>query len=150
MYLRIINDNIIYPYTIWDLKRDKYNVSFPQTITDEYLETVQMFKVYQTPKPNDYTKNIKEEIPQLIDGKYYQNWSLGESTEADINNRIQFKWDEIRVLRNELLAESDWTGLIDSPIKGERLDEWKEYRAALRDVTNQQNPFFIVWPSQPI
>ena len=149
-YLRIKNNEIIYPYSINQLKIDEYNVSFPQNINNVILGEYDVYEVLITPKPNDYTKNIEEGVPELINGKYYQSWESIDATEEEIENRIQFKWDEIRVLRNELLADSDWTVLIDSPIKGEKLEEWKEYRTLLREVTNQQNPFFIVWPPQPI
>jgi hypothetical protein len=47
-----------------------------------------------------------------------------------------------------LLIECDWTVLPDSPI-GEKVNEWIVYRQELRNVTNQANPFFISWPTQP-
>jgi hypothetical protein len=150
MYLRIIDGDITYPYTIRDLRMDNPNTSFPQIIEDEYLGNFDMYIVYPTTKPNDYTKNIREGIPQLIDGKYYQNWILENAIDEDIANRIEFKWGEIRMLRNELLSECDWTVLSDSPISGEKLEDWKHYRHELRNITEQENPFFIVWPTKPL
>lgn len=148
MYLRVINEKIEYPYTLSQLKVDKYNVSFPKEITNEMLEGFGMYIVNPTPKPNDYTKNIIEDMPELIDGNYYQKWKTEDSNDIQIQTRIEFKWDEIRTLRNELLLECDWRVLTDSPAI-DNIDEWISYRNSLRNITKQQNPFFIVWPTQP-
>jgi hypothetical protein len=54
---------------------------------------------------------------------------------------------EARVKRNELLAASDWTQVIDAPV-----DQavWATYRQELRDITTQPGfPENIIWPMQP-
>jgi hypothetical protein len=148
MYLRIKNETIEYPYTLLQLRRDENTVSFPQNITNDILEAFDVYVVVQTPKPNDYTKNITEGTPNLVDGVYYQNWVIEDSTESEIETKIQNKWDEIRNLRTELLKECDWTVLPDSPV-GENRTAWIQYRQELRNITSQENPFSIVWPIQP-
>jgi hypothetical protein len=148
MYLRIKNETIEYPYTLLQLRRDENTVSFPQTITNDILEAFGVYVVMQTPKPNDYTKTITEGIPNLVDGVYYQNWVMENSTESEIQSRIEYKWDEIRNLRTELLKECDWRVLPDSPVS-DSLDSWIQYRQELRNITSQENPFNIVWPIQP-
>jgi hypothetical protein len=42
----------------------------------------------------------------------------------------------IRLKRNNLLSESDWTQFNDSPLSAEKKSEWATYRQALRDITN--------------
>ena len=42
--------------------------------------------------------------------------------------------DDLRAYRNELLAQSDWTILPDSPLSAEKQAEWKTYRQKLRDL----------------
>jgi hypothetical protein len=147
-YLRIKDNQIIYPYSINQLRIDEYNVSFPQIITNEVLETFSMYEVLITPKPNDYTKNIEEGVPELVNGKYYQRWETTNASEEEIENRIIQKWAEIREHRNELLKECDWTVLPDSPV-GDTINDWIIYRQELRNVTSQSNPFNIIWPTQP-
>jgi hypothetical protein len=71
-----------------------------------------------------------------------------DSSETEIENRIQQKWAEVREHRTELLKECDWTVLPDSPV-GDTLNDWILYRQELRNVTNQSNPFNIIWPTQP-
>ena len=148
MYLRIKNETIEYPYTLLQLRRDENTISFPQNITNDILETFGVYVVMQTPKPNDYTKTITEGTPNLVDGVYYQNWVMEDSTESEIHSRIEYKWDEVRNLRTELLKECDWRVLSDSPV-GDSLNNWIQYRQELRNITSQENPFNIVWPIEP-
>lgn len=56
------------------------------------------------------------------------------------------QWAIVRTQRNAKLAASDWTQLPDAPVDAA---EWAEYRQELRDVTQQDDPFNIVWPTAP-
>ena len=147
MYLRIVDEIITYPYSIEQLREDNYNVSFPIDLTTELLNEWGVFAVQQTTKPNDYTKNIVEGTPTLIDGTYYQNWIQSDATEEEIANKFENKWIEVREIRSQLLAETDWTQLGDIPIETKAL--YTSYRQDLRDITSQSNPFNLVWPVKP-
>ena len=46
----------------------------------------------------------------------------------------------LRLHRNRLLEESDWTVMSDSPLSDSKKDEWKTYRQALRDITKTAKP----------
>jgi hypothetical protein len=147
MYLRIIDDTIHYPYDTNKLRESYPNVSLPAELTDISLVEWDMYVVTPTPVPSDYTKNITEGIPTLIDGKYYQTWNQIDASEAEILYRIENQWEEIRVLRNQLLTECDWTQLAD--VSSETKEAWIVYRQALRNITAQTNPFSIEWPTKP-
>jgi len=147
MYLRIINDTINYPYTINELRNSYPNTSLPSELTDEALIKWDMYVVQPTPMPVDYTKNITEGTPTLIDGVYYKSWNQTNATSEEISYRIENQWEEVRVLRNQLLSECDWTQLADIPTETKEL--WTSYRAQLRDITSQSNPFSINWPVKP-
>jgi hypothetical protein len=147
MYLRIINNEINYPYSLQKLREDNPNTSFPSEMTENLMLELDISEVRTTPKPNDYTKNISEGTPILVEGVYYQNWVQSDATESEINDRIENKWIEIRDLRQQLLYECDWTQLSDIP--SETKDLWTTYRQNLRDITNQSNPYNIVWPVKP-
>ena len=56
------------------------------------------------------------------------------------------QWAVVRADRNALLAASDWTQLPDAPVDAAA---WATYRQALRDLTQQSDPFNIVWPVPP-
>jgi hypothetical protein len=147
MYLRIIDEIINYPYTIKELREAYPNVSLPAELSEEALSDWGMYSVTSVQIPNDYTKNISEGTPTLIDGKYYQNWVTTNASESEINYKLENQWEEIRLIRNELLKESDWTQLgdVSQTIK----DLWISYRQELRNITNQENPFNIEWPVKP-
>ncbi len=147
MYLRIINNERTYPYSLEQLRMDNYNVSFPSEMTETLMNEWDIHEVRQTPKPFNYTKNTFETTPILVDGVYYQNWEQTDSSQTEINNRIDIKWEEVREIRNQLLTETDWTQLSDIPQNTK--DIWTAYRQNLRDITNQTNPFDIVWPIKP-
>lgn len=150
MYLLKDNDTIIYPYSIQKLKRDNPNVSFPAKITDKMLESFNVYKVHTVNKPDvDYTKDVREDTPMMVGSMYFQTWIIEDADSYTINKRVEIKWNEVREKRNELLKESDWTQFNDSPITGSKLEEWKTYRMELRDITNQDDPFNIVWPTSP-
>lgn len=69
----------------------------------------------------------------------------------------KWEWDadlilqDIRVLRNSKLKQSDWTQLPDSPLTDEKKAEWSKYRQALRDLPNSDisDPNLIQWPQSP-
>ena len=147
MYLRIINDTITYPYTIEQLRFAHPTVSFPENLTNDVLREWEVYEVMQTSQPNNYTKNIVEGTPTLIDGVYKQVWNQSNASTDEINSRIESKWIEIRDLRDQLLIECDWTQLADSPQATN--NSWKIYRQSLRDITSQSDPFNITWPVKP-
>jgi hypothetical protein len=56
-------------------------------------------------------------------------------------------WTIVRRMRNSELAASDWTQLPDGPLSTAKKTEWSVYRQELRDITTQQNPREITWPT---
>jgi hypothetical protein len=147
MYLRIKDGVITYPYSVEQLKLDEYNTSFPKELTIQILEEWGVYEVKRTPKPTDYTKTITEGTPQLVDGSYVQIWDEVNATQSEIDTKLEDRWEVIRILRNELLLECDWTQLADIPAETKEL--WQIYRQELRNITLQTNPFLIVWPVKP-
>lgn len=56
-------------------------------------------------------------------------------------------WERVREVRNVLLLESDWVVLPDAIVSNK--DMWLEYRQALRDMTNVDNPYDVIIPTKP-
>jgi hypothetical protein len=56
---------------------------------------------------------------------------------------------DLRMRRNNLLAETDWMGNSDVTMS----EDWKTYRQALRDITKQtpadDSLSNITWPTKP-
>ena len=78
-------------------------------------------------------------------------WVKNPEEEKEIQESNQRKtnlqWFEVRKKRNNLLSSSDWTQLPDVYLYTK--ENWATYRQELRDITNQTDPFNIVWPNSP-
>lgn len=59
------------------------------------------------------------------------------------------QWELVRVERNAKLADTDWWVTKASEAGGSISPEQHAYRQALRDITDQSDPFNIVWPVAP-
>ena len=55
--------------------------------------------------------------------------------------------ESLRMRRNKLLAESDWTQSRDVLLSND--EEWKTYRQQLRDLPKNTDPMNTVWPTKP-
>ena len=55
--------------------------------------------------------------------------------------------ESLRMRRNKLLAESDWTQSRDVFLSND--EEWKTYRQQLRDLPKNTDPMNTVWPTKP-
>ena len=57
------------------------------------------------------------------------------------------RWEDIRIQRDKLIAETDYMALQDTSTI---TDAWKKYRQDLRDIpTSETDPDDIVWPTKP-
>ena len=79
--------------------------------------------------------------------KIAQRYSYnGEVTVED----IPMSDEEARAQRDKLLAETDWTQVLDAPIDAETREAYRAYRQALRDIPEQDGfPESITWPELP-
>ena len=66
--------------------------------------------------------------------------------EADIPD--EWRWERIRIHRDNLLKDSDWRMVEDAPWDK---TAWATYRQALRDLPESvTNPADIVFPNPPL
>jgi len=57
-------------------------------------------------------------------------------------------WDSVRKLRSGMFFEVDWR-IQRAQDNGEDVALLIEYRRALRDITKQESPDTVVWPTKP-
>ena len=97
----------------------------------------------------------------------YENieWNVGivttPPTEEQVLNKAQELYDgeamnRLRIHRNILMSNCDWTQGADSPLSDEKKAEWVTYRQALRDLPSTASPTLdgpfignVVWPTEP-
>lgn len=72
---------------------------------------------------------------------------VGMSDQEVADIVLAAKWNQIRLIRDRLLADSDWTQGRDVP--NYIHEPWAVYRQALRDLTSAATPEQVVWPSKP-
>ena len=74
-----------------------------------------------------------------------------QDIENNESNYFNLKINDLRIRRNGLLAETDWTVLPDSPIADKTA--WQTYRQELRDLTNGlttvEQVEAVTWPTKP-
>ena len=149
-FVKVISgQSVVYPYTIGDLKRDNPTVSFPETITDEVLNYYNVYRVTQAYHGNDPYTIYEQGDPLFINGEWTENWIESQMNQQQIDQVNSAQWSQVRMQRNKLLSDSDWTQLSDSPLTQDERLKWVVYRQEIRDVTKQHDPFNIVWPVKP-
>jgi len=76
--------------------------------------------------------------------RFYQKFAGDEVIEE---GERDVTWKEVRELRNQALADSDWRALKDVVLS----TPWKEYRQALRDLGGfpSSNEACDAWPVMP-
>lgn len=75
-------------------------------------------------------------------------WSMAAARWVDVRTD-ETEWAAVRQKRDQLMAASDWVTLRALDQVQPVPQEWAVYRQALRDVTQQPDPFAIVWPAPP-
>lgn len=141
MFVKVTNGQPSkYPYTLGDLRRENPQTSFPKQVPAETLEAYGVYPVQQKPAPrfDNKTHRMSDSV-QLVDGVWTQHWEASELPHgaASVN---------VRVHRDNLLRETDWTALSDVTMSA----EMATYRQALRDITAQPGfPHSVEWPVKP-
>jgi hypothetical protein len=87
--------------------------------------------------------------PSLSPG-YVLGWDATQWTVRPPNDaELEIQWAAVRIQRYGLLSESD-VYVVRAYENGEPVpQDTVDYRQALRDVTNQPDPFAIQWPVPP-
>lgn len=146
-YIKVIDEqNYVYPYNLNNLKIDFPNTSFSPNsdLSDWGIHIVTI-----TSKPTDQTKNYTESLV-YENNQWIVNWVESNKTTEELVMVNENKWNEIRFERNSLLKDSDFTMCEDYPYRELTLNDWKQYRESLRNLTTQEDPFNITWPIKPV
>lgn len=138
-----------YPYSFTEFLEDYPNLSVGRGFDDYVMFEYGIRKVLETSPGSDFTKNYTEGIPEFIGANWVQTWIEEDASEEQIANRVFDQWISVRSQRNKLLLASDWTQLPDSPLDNIARNAWADYRQALRDITDQADPFSVVFPNAP-
>lgn len=63
---------------------------------------------------------------------------------------VEIMWNRVKMVRQSMLAQSDWTQTQDSPVSEEMKEQWRIFRQQLRDIPqNFADPREVVFPIPP-
>jgi len=127
------------------------NTSFTNTgPTDEFLADNNAKRINMTKSHNPLTEKL-ESCDPYDEGNWVYIVRVVALTEEEIQMHKNSLWNNIRGVRDDRLAKSDWTQMPDTNLANKA--EWAAYRQALRDITTQDiDPRVesVVWPVDPI
>jgi len=109
-------------------------ISSMQPLTDN--DNFSYIELSTLPLDFDYSKGHK-----LVNGSL----QVYEEPQVVISNTILMR--DVRNKRDELLDDSDWTQVPDSPANS---SEWATYRQKLRDITKDIDLSNVTWPTPPV
>jgi len=132
------------------LPKNAHNVSNFYLLPQEKVLEYGWYPVRFVPNPNKTETSIVTGQTFVVEGnEVVQYEQVREKTQEELDQETDQMWENVRNERNTMLSECDWTQLPDSPLTEEKKAEWITYRQSLRDITLQQDPFNIVWPTKP-
>lgn len=146
--------------------REEYPPVPEQVSNAELRKTLQDLKAGTVARPKTKAEYIAllAELEQQIKDIAAANTAAQEkyaadraAVDMDFEARIaaakedeENQWVAVRLLRDQLLRDSDWAVLPDTPPAKTALDAWKTYRQALRDIPQTYGrPADVVWPEAP-
>jgi hypothetical protein len=111
----------------------KYYIKLPESIYD----------------PDPYLAQLPlEPHPQAVFNYTDLEWKITD----EVKNEVALS--QIRSIRNELLAASDWTQGNDTPLDYNQKLLWANYRTELRDITTTYEDVLdatdVTWPTAPV
>ena len=128
-------------YSIEQLKADNSNVSFPAVMSESLLAEYSVAECTLSPRPeyDQTTHRIEKSAqPYQTNGVWTWGWDIVELSQEQ-------KAKNIRDQRTMLLKETDWWAVQDRTMSQAE----KDYRQALRDITDQPTfPDSVVWPTE--
>ena len=105
------------------------------------------FKVFPNGAP---TEDTDERILRNYVGDVEEGWDYNGTTFVEPPANPINEDETVRIVRNNLLNETDWIIVKQLEMNGTVSTEWSNYRQALRDIPDQTGfPTNVNWPTKP-
>lgn len=160
LYAKIENNTPVeWGITEEQLREKLENISLPSPITPESIQELGWVEILplrreEAPMPTK-DKRVVMIAPICVDNVWKRGYEL-----VDVNlpedkylERIAFEWKKVRAKRDALIEDTDWRISRNIRERDLSLPETENrialqtYRQALADITNQEDPFTIIWPT---
>lgn len=134
-----------------DVDKNFLKISNETPIEEDLYNLLQKNSMFRHKYINNSLLNTGESI---IPPNQYSIWDNELNKWKDSRPQtaiIDEEWAKIRLKRSELLTNSDWTDTLSAKnrLGDELYNAWQQYRQALRDITNQADPYTVTWPTAP-
>lgn len=107
MYLKITQNQMVYPYDVSLLRTEHPNVSFPSDYKTNYalLAEFGIHWATETPPPqvDKFTHRVQATEPAEVNGEYVQQWQVIELSEQEQQDKIRAAQREFEALVQERL-----------------------------------------------
>ena len=144
MQIAIVDNNSV--VRIGHYKNLFPNTAFPSTGPSDSFLTENNAKRVTVSLPFDrQTEKLAPTAP-YIEGDNVFTVRVEALSADETAGQVSSQWGRVRRDRDTRIAATDWRVLPDVP--GDQTG-WREYRQALRDITEQSDPYNIVWPRDP-
>mgnify|MGYP000751677525 CR=1 FL=1 len=97
-----------------------------------------------------YTWEDVGDRPDKVLTKTEKEAIAAEWNDYETNTKPAVALNDLRLVRDAKLAETDWTQGADSPLTDSKKTEWATYRQSLRDITDSATSLDdVTWPEKP-
>ena len=155
--------NILYPFWTSDLDRlihlnyfsdGSYGIEKKKYVYDRATKE-RKWKTYQWREP---TNEEVGEIAERLKEKYFEYQDteqevIQEKLYNEYGRWNKVSWEGIRMIRNFLLSDCDWTQMPDAAIDADLKAKWTAYRAKLRQLPQDydgQDADDVKFPMNPV
>ena len=149
MYIKANGSTLeVYPYSVFLLRKDNANTSFPKIPSVSEMAHFNMHPVTTVDEP---TYNVRTQVlsqnnePTLVSGVWTLGFTVTDRSTDELSAYDSQLAFEIREKRDALLTATDWAAMPDSPTMS---SEMTAYRTALRNVPAQENFPTVTWPTE--
>ena len=155
--------NVLYPF--WTSDRDRlihlnyfsdgsYGIEKKKYVYDRATKE-RKWKTYSWVEP---TESEVAQIAETIKEKYFEFQDTEQETiQEKLYNEFgrwnKVSWEGIRMIRNFLLSDCDWTQMPDADISADLKAQWTAYRAKLRSIPQDydgQDADDVKFPFNPV
>ncbi len=95
-----------------------------------------------------FTYNGQSYVNYDTESDDFKTLNIPADTKAEIV--ADAKWEQVRVKREPLMRDTDWTQMPDAQLDEAKKAEFSAYRQTLRDIPQTySDPDLVVWPEKP-
>lgn len=153
-------------YPLWSSDKDKLEYFIKKDdgsyiiFKNKYTKNHKTRQYKWTPYEDDISEYTKDELDGLYEQLRTKFLEYNKVENKDIDEYLRreyardnvLSWGKIRLIRNFLLTDSDWTQMEDNDLSEEEKKQWLKYRAFLRNIPNKSYDLdmsFVKFPITP-